>query len=111
MRVLGGRTPHWPLLLAGPRGGGCSACGRGFHDDLGLRVKVYSIVTLGYTLLSIAELKWPRVQLQVSYTPALILTSLHALIYFIRAWVDEGDALARAITLQAGSPALLPDPV
>jgi hypothetical protein len=68
-------------------------------------------VTLGYTLLSIAELKWPRVQLQVSYTPALILTSLHALIYFIRAWVDEGDALARAITLQAGSPALLPDPV
>ncbi len=106
MRVLGGRTPHWPLLLAGAVWWWLFSLWPGFHDDLGLRVKVYSIVTLGYTLLSIAELKRPLVHLQVSYTPALILTSLHALIYFTRIWVDEGDALDRAITQQAGSPAL-----
>lgn len=104
MRVLGGRTPHWPLLLAGAVLWWLFSLWPGFHDDLGLRVKVYSLVTLGYTLLSIAELKRPLVHLQVSYTPALILTSLHALIYLIRAWVDGGVALDRAINQQAASP-------
>ncbi|WP_166892600.1 GGDEF domain-containing protein [Pantoea sp. Cy-639] len=104
MRVLGGRRPHWPLLLAGAVFWWLFSLWPGFHDSLALRVKLYSLLTLAYTLLCLAELCRPRIRLQVSYTPALILATLHALIYLVRALVDDGLALDRAVNSGGPSP-------
>ena len=105
MRVFGGRRPHWPLLLAGALFWWLFSLWPGFHADLGLRVKLYSLLTLGYTLLCLRELWRPRVRLQVSYTPALILTALHASIYLLRALIDDGLALDQAINNGGPRPA------
>ncbi|MEA3237770.1 GGDEF domain-containing protein [Pseudomonas mosselii] len=104
MRVLGGRKPHWPLLLAGAVFWGLFSLWPGFYGDLDLRVKVYSLLTLGYTGLSIGELLRPRVRLQVSYTPALILTTLHAALYLMRTLLEDGVALDQAINNGGASP-------
>lgn len=98
MRVFVGKRPSmagifagaviWLVLCAIPT----------FYETLATRVMAYSILAACYGLLTSLEFWGSRKRLEVSCTPALVLTLLHTLFYCVRASTDQGLPLNMAIS-------------
>ncbi|MFK8328425.1 GGDEF domain-containing protein [Pseudomonas sp. BJa5] len=98
MRVFAGRTPHLPGIVAGALFWLVWSLFPGFHDDLGVRVTVYSLLAAGYGGLSTFELWRNRRRLEAAYLPALALTMAHTVFYAVRTFTDHGVSFEQAIS-------------
>ncbi|WP_051099807.1 GGDEF domain-containing protein [Pseudomonas sp. 10-1B] len=98
MRAFAGRPPHWPGIVLGAGLWFIFGLTPGFDDSLSTRVAIYSILSAGYGGLAAFELWRSRTRLQVSYLPALLLLTMHAGFYIVRAFVDDGESLANALS-------------
>ncbi|MGZ7212461.1 hypothetical protein ACXWOF_10040, partial [Streptococcus pyogenes] len=69
-----------------------------FYGAMAVRVSVYSILTVGYGVLTALEFWRSRKSLEVAYMPALSLTVLHTVFYGVRAFADQGIPLDQALS-------------
>jgi diguanylate cyclase (GGDEF)-like protein len=90
LRVFVGRRPRWGWLVAG--------CGLwlllGLWPEFAhypeLRVKLFTLLLVGYGLAAMVELQHDRQVLNVSMTPFMALLSLHLVFFLVRLFLDPG---------------------
>jgi len=97
MRVFAGRSLHVPGMLAGAGIWLALCLHPAFYQSMTVRVSAYSLLTVGYGLLTLLEFWRSRQQLEVAYMPALLLTLLHTTYYSVRAVIDQGLAMDQAL--------------
>ncbi|MGC5704151.1 GGDEF domain-containing protein [Pseudomonas sp. NFXW11] len=96
MRAFAGRAPHLPGMLAGAVVWLTLCLIPAFYQSMTVRVSVYSLLVVGYGLLTTLEFWRSRHSLEVAYMPALVLTLLHTGFYSVRAVIDQGLGLKEA---------------
>ncbi|WP_347902234.1 GGDEF domain-containing protein [Pseudomonas purpurea] len=97
MRVFVGRSPSVPGIFAGAGIWLVLCLIPAFHESTPARVSVYSVLALGYGLLTALEFWRSRNHLEVAYMPALILTLLHTGFYGARSISDQGFSMDEAL--------------
>ncbi|WP_248769249.1 GGDEF domain-containing protein [Pseudomonas sp. MWU12-2345] len=97
MRVFAGRAPSVPGMLAGALTWLALCTVPTFLESLPLRVAAYSVLTVGYGVLTLLEFWRSRHSLEASYLPALTLTALNTLFYCVRTFTDAGMGLDQAL--------------
>ncbi|QXI27884.1 GGDEF domain-containing protein [Pseudomonas vanderleydeniana] len=90
MRVLAGRAPWLPGILAGVVTWLILCLVPAFMESLSARVTAYSLLTVAYGSATVLEFWRSQRSLEVSYLPAFLLTLLHTVFYCIRAVYDTG---------------------
>ncbi|WP_416770659.1 diguanylate cyclase [Pseudomonas sp. RHF3.3-3] len=98
MRILAGRAPSLPGMLAGAGAWLALCLIPAFMESLSIRVTAYSLLTAVYGSVTVLEFWRSQKSLEVSYLPAFFLTLLHTVFYYIRAFYDTGMGLEQALT-------------
>ncbi|NWB97638.1 GGDEF domain-containing protein [Pseudomonas gingeri] len=98
MRVFVGRTPSMLGILGGSGIWLILCLIPAFMGSLAARVSAYSLLAASYGIMTVLEFWRSRKSLEVSYSPALILTVLHTAFYCVRAVSDKGMHLDQALT-------------
>ncbi|WP_017902324.1 GGDEF domain-containing protein [Pseudomonas asplenii] len=98
MRILAGRAPSLPGMLAGAGAWLALCLVPAFMESLSMRVTAYSLLTAVYGSVTVLEFWRSQKSLEVSYLPAFFLTLLHTVFYYIRAFYDTGLGLDQTLT-------------
>jgi hypothetical protein len=98
MRVLVGRAPSVPGIVAGAGIWLILCLIPAFYDAMPVRVVVYSLLAAGYGVLTASEFWRNRQSLDVAYMPALVLTLLHTAFYLVRSVIDKSLPLDQALS-------------
>lgn len=98
MRILAGRTPSLPGILAGAVIWLVLCTVPAFMASLSSRVTAYSLLTAAYGSITVLEFWRSQKSLEVAYLPAFLLTLMHTVFYYIRAFYDQGVGLDQALS-------------
>lgn len=98
MRILVGRSPSLAGILAGAVIWLALCTVPAFMASLSSRVTAYSLLTAAYGSATVLEFWRSQKSLEVSYLPAFLLTLMHTVFYYIRAFHDTGEGLDPALT-------------
>ncbi|MBV4456436.1 GGDEF domain-containing protein [Pseudomonas sp. COR58] len=90
IRVFVGRSPSVPGMLAGAVIWLSLCLIPAFYGDMSARVTAYSLLTVGYGVLTALEFWRGRKHLEVAFMPALALILLHTVFYAVRSVTDQG---------------------
>ena len=98
MRVFVGRAPSMPGIVAGAGIWLALCLIPAFYNTMPVRVVAYSLLVVGYGVLTALEFWRSRKCLEVAFLPALLLTVLHTAFYIVRSVIDKSLPLDQALS-------------